>query len=73
LITALKRAETGSALVIRLFEPTGHKRSVRLSLPFAGAERRLALGPFEIKTLLFHPQIGRFTEADLLERPVTGE
>jgi alpha-mannosidase len=72
-ITALKQAETGGKLVLRLFEPTGHKRTVRLSLPAAGAETRIAMGPFEIKTLLFDPKDRSFVEADLLEDPSAGE
>lgn len=72
MVTALKRSEAGGELVIRLFEPTGRKRSVKLSLPFIGAETRMTLGPFEIKTVLFDPKTRRFAEADLLESPAAG-
>jgi alpha-mannosidase len=73
MVTALKQAEKGGRLVLRLFEPTGRKRSVRLSLPAAGAETRVAMAPFEIKTLLFDPKDRSFVEADLLEDPLAGE
>ncbi|MDD8025954.1 MAG: glycoside hydrolase family 38 C-terminal domain-containing protein [Acidobacteriota bacterium] len=73
LITALKPAENDGRLVIRLFEPTGTKRETTLRLPFAGAETRLVMKPFEIKTLLFDPRDSGFTECDLLEDPLGGK
>lgn len=72
-ITALKRAETGNNLIIRLFEPTGRKRKTVLSLPALGARIRLSFGPFEIKTLSFDPAKKVFEEVDLLERPARFE
>ncbi len=68
-ITALKRAETGDVLIMRLFEPTGRKRKTVLSLPAFGAQIRLSFSPFEIKTLSFDPSKKAFEEVDLLERP----
>jgi alpha-mannosidase len=70
-VTAMKKAEGRRHLVIRLFEPTGKPRRTLLSLPFANAKTRLALKGFEIKTLLFNPKDRTFSEADLLERPVS--
>ncbi len=67
-ITALKKAEDGNSLIIRLFEPTGKKRTTLLSLRWAAARKRVSLSPFEIKTLSFHPRTGIFRELDLLER-----
>jgi len=69
-LAAFKKAEDGRALVIRLFEPAGRKRTAWLDLPFAGARARVALGSFEVKTLKFDPRRKTFTETDLLERPV---
>jgi alpha-mannosidase len=69
-LAAFKRAEDGKDLIIRLFEPTGRKRSTTLSLPFAGARKKVNLSPFEIKTLRFNPNRRRFIEVDLLERPL---
>ncbi len=68
--TVFKKAEDSADLVIRLFEPTGRPRTTTLTLPFAGARTRIALGPFEIKTLVFSPRTRRFRETDLLERPL---
>ena len=71
-IAALKLAEDGKRLIIRLFEPTGRKRTTVLSLPWAAARKKVRLSPFEIKTLSFHPGTGGFREVDLLERPLRG-
>jgi alpha-mannosidase len=69
-LLAAKRAESGGDLIVRLFEPTGHKRSVTLKLPFAGLRKKVSLTPFEIKTLRIDSRRRRVTECDLLERPL---
>jgi alpha-mannosidase len=69
-VGALKKAEDGNDLIIRLFEPTGQRRTAVLSLPWAQAEWRVTLSPFEIRTIRFNPKTHRFGEADLLERPL---
>lgn len=68
-LVAFKKAEAGRSLVIRLFEPTGRRRTTTLDLPFAGSGTKLSLGAFEVKTLKFDPRRKTFTETDLLERP----
>ncbi len=70
-IAALKKAEEGNELIIRLFEPTGRRRTTQLSLPWAGARKTIRLKAFEVKTLAFNPKTGRFRELDLLERPLS--
>jgi len=70
-ISALKKAEDGNELIIRLFEPTGRGRTTMLSLPWAGAKKTVRLRAFEIKTLAFNRKTGRFHELDLLERPLS--
>jgi alpha-mannosidase len=67
-LAAAKKAERGPELILRLFEPTGLARTTTLALPFAGAETRVALKGFEIKTLAFHPKTKKFREVDPLER-----
>jgi alpha-mannosidase len=69
-VSALKKAEEGSDLIIRLFEPTGKIRTTTLSLPWARAKKAVRLLAFEIKTLAFNRRTGRFRELDLLERPL---
>ncbi len=67
LVTAIKQAEEGRNLVIRLYEPTGQARTTVLSLPFAGIEEEVALGGFEIKTLRVDLEARRVEEVNLLE------
>jgi len=66
-VTALKRAEGGKDLIVRLFEPTGRKRTTTLSLEAIGLRTRLRMGPFEIKTLRVNRRTGRPREVNLLE------
>jgi alpha-mannosidase len=68
--TALKKAEAGNDLIIRLYEPTGKKRTTILSLPWAAARKKLSLSAFEVKTLSFNRRTRTFRELDLLERPL---
>ena len=67
-VSALKKAEDSNDLIIRLFEPTGKKRTAVLSLPFVPAKTNISLKPFEIKTLKFSPKSRTFQEVDLLEK-----
>ncbi len=67
-IAAMKKAERGNALVIRLFEPTGRKRETVLSLPCIGKRIAIAMGAFEIKTIRINPRSGKWVETDLMEK-----
>ena len=69
-MTAFKFAEDSDDLIIRLFEPTGRRRSTILAMPFAGAKIRVRLTPFEIKTLRWSTRRRRFVEVDLLEQAI---
>lgn len=66
-LTAAKRAEQGDDLVLRLFEPTGRARTVRLKLPAAGVEHGVSLGAFEIRTVRCDRATGALRDVDLLE------
>jgi alpha-mannosidase len=66
-VSALKKAEDTEDLIIRLFEPTGKKRTTVVSLPFVPAKTRISLNPFELKTLRFSPKSRTFEVVDLLE------
>lgn len=66
-VTAIKKAEAGDDLVIRLFEPTGQARTATLSLPFAGLAREVRLGPFEIQTHRVNWHAGEWALTDLME------
>ncbi|MFH1023228.1 MAG: glycoside hydrolase family 38 C-terminal domain-containing protein [Planctomycetota bacterium] len=68
-ITATKKAEDGDGLIIRLYEPTGKKRSTMVSLPFAGVRKRLSLGKFCIQTWRVDRRRKSWTQLNLEERP----
>jgi alpha-mannosidase len=67
-LAALKMSESGGALVLRLFEPTGMSRDTRVRIPALGLEFPVALGPFELRTLLVDLATRTVSRADLLER-----
>ena len=67
-LSALKLSEDGRALVLRLFEPTGTARGTRVRVPALGVEFPVALGPFELRTLLVDLATHIVSNADLLER-----
>ncbi|HEX42833.1 MAG TPA: alpha-mannosidase [Phycisphaerales bacterium] len=67
-IMAIKQAENGRGLIIRLFEPTGRGRTTTLTLPALKKKIRVELGGFEIRTLRIDPRTGKHVDADLLER-----
>jgi len=69
-VTALKKAEYGNGLIVRLFEPTGHKRKTLVSLPFAEMKKIISLNSYEIRTYLIDIKKRTWTEVDLMERPV---
>lgn len=48
-ITAVKQAEEGCDVIVRLFNPTDRETSARIEM--RGMEKRLCFGAFEIKTL----------------------
>lgn len=66
-VTAIKKAENGDAIVIRLFESTGRKRKVRVVESDWGLRQQVSLSPFEIKTLVWDRSKRVLTETDLME------
>ena len=71
-VSAIKKADRGSAIVVRLFNPTGRKRSTVLSLPFARMKKKIVLGKFEIRTFKADVKKRSWAEVDLMEKPRTG-
>jgi alpha-mannosidase len=67
-LTALKMAEDGKRLVLRLFEPTGTARRTTVRVPVLGLAFDVSLTRHEIKTLAVDPGSGTVSEVDLLER-----
>lgn len=70
-LTTLKLAESNKDLIVRLFEPTGRKRSTTLVLPTLRKRRRIELNGFEIKTLRISAN-GTIKETDLMEKVLRG-
>ncbi|MDD5707652.1 MAG: glycoside hydrolase family 38 C-terminal domain-containing protein [Kiritimatiellae bacterium] len=66
-VSAIKRAERGRALIVRLYEPTGRARTTMLRLPGLKTSRKVALRGFEVKTLRFDLTTRRWTEVGLTE------
>jgi alpha-mannosidase len=52
LVRALKRAESGEGIVIRLVEPGGERLTVTIGGEAVGREIQTTLQPFEVQTLL---------------------
>ncbi len=67
-VTAFKFAEDENRLVLRLFEPTGRKRSTRVEIPFLKLSFDVSLEKFEIKTFAIDLETKENVETDLLER-----
>jgi alpha-mannosidase len=67
---ALKYSEDGKALVVRLFEPTGQRRSATVSIPPLALSFVVDLRPFELRTVLVDLETREVADADLLERPL---
>lgn len=69
-VAAIKKAETGDALIVRLFEPTGKDRTTTVSLPFARMRKTFHLKKFEIRTVRIDIKRGTWNETDLMESKV---
>ena len=67
-ITAMKKAQKNNDLIIRLFEPSGRKRSTILSLPLIYKKIKIELTPFEIKSLRVNLKTKNIAEVNLLEK-----
>jgi alpha-mannosidase len=67
LLSAAKQAEDGKGLVLRLFEPSGKACATRVSLPWAGMEQEVQLGPFEIRTYKVDPTRHTWEMVNLVE------
>jgi len=67
-ITAFKKAEASEDYILRLFEPTGQPRAATVSFPGLSFEKRIKLGPFELKTFRLDVKNKTLAETDLLEQ-----
>lgn len=67
ILSACKKAEKKSGYVIRIYESAGKENVAVLSIPWMDVSCRVALRPFEIRTLYLDPDTGNITETDLLD------
>lgn len=64
-LSALKQAEDGDGLILRLFNPTSESRSTQVDLPVLELSKEVQLTPFEIRT--FRVKKGFWLEVNLME------
>jgi alpha-mannosidase len=69
-VTAIKKAEDGAGIILRLYEPSGQSRTTVLELPFFGVSTEIQLGGFEVRTIRFDPLSRRFDPVNLVEEPL---
>jgi alpha-mannosidase len=69
-LEAMKIAENGRRLILRLFEPTGRARATTVAIPPLGLRFKVDLGAFELRTLAVDLDTGAVTHTDLLERDI---
>jgi alpha-mannosidase len=67
---AMKIAEDGRHVIVRLFEPTGAARQSTLAIPALAVEVPLSFRPFELKTLAVDLTSRTVGETSLLEEPL---
>ncbi|MGD9344431.1 MAG: glycoside hydrolase family 38 C-terminal domain-containing protein [Candidatus Aminicenantes bacterium] len=67
-VTAIKKAEDENWLILRLFEPTGEQRTIKVALPCRSLSFEVTLGGFEIRSLAVDLDTDEVFEVDLLER-----
>jgi alpha-mannosidase len=72
IVAAVKGAEDGDGLVLRVVETAGRRAAARIALGDRGQAIALDIGPFEIRTVRAPADPSREPfETDLLERPIS--
>lgn len=70
MLSVIKRAEDGGAVVLRAYETTGEAHRASIEVPFASRKIEATFGPGEIKTFLVPDAgAGEVREVSLLEWP----
>jgi alpha-mannosidase len=67
-VSAIKMAEEGDALIVRLYETAGKETTANLALHFTNVRWNGKLHPFEIKTLRIDPHTLKVEEVNILEQ-----
>ncbi len=71
-LSAGKMSEDGAKLIVRLFEPTGKKRSTTVNIPRLNIAHTVTLNAFEVRTIAVDTASHEVTEVDLMERRTHG-
>ena len=66
-LTAFKKSVYNENYILRLFEPTGKKQTVTVTIPLSGAKFNANLAPFEIMTLEYNMHEKSLRPVGLLE------
>lgn len=66
-LAALKRAETGDAIIARIFNPTTTAQVTTFHLPVLGVEQEIELGALEVCTYRIERASGEWRTTNLLE------
>jgi alpha-mannosidase len=66
-LTTLKKSEYSDDIIIRLFEPTGTARNIKIESSLLDTHFDIEMKPFEIKTLKLNPESRKLQETNLLE------
>jgi len=69
-VSAIHKAVKGENYVIRLFEPTGRARKVKVALPTIGKQTTVKMEGFEIKTLKVNTRTGLISPVDLMGKKI---
>jgi alpha-mannosidase len=69
-LTTIKKAEDKNWIILRLFEPTGERRSTKVTIPGRSLSFEVSLKGFEIKTMAVDLNTDEVFEVDLLEQKI---
>ncbi len=69
-VITVKKAMKGSAFIVRLYEPSGRARKVKVNMPATGKRMTVKLDGYEVVTLKVNPRSGKSEYVDLMEKPV---
>jgi alpha-mannosidase len=67
-VSAIKQAEEGDDLIVRMYETAGRETTVKLDLRFTKMQWTGKFHPFEIKTLRINPKSATVSEVNILEQ-----
>ena len=65
-LSAMRPAQDGKGMIVRLFEGTGEDREAELTIAQYGVKKHVALKPFEVRTLRVQTD-GSVTETNILD------